>query len=111
MKKNVFVIGLNELNRERLKRLRGAEEIEFHGVLDPAAVYETQEFDIPAMLRQAEAELSGFDGTIDAIVGYMDFPVSTMLPILCRKFNVRSPSLESLLKCEHKYWSRVVQRE
>ena len=111
MKKNVFVIGLNDMNRERLQRLRGADEIEFHGLIDPAAVYETQEFDIPAMLQEAEDALSSFDGTIDAIVGYMDFPVSTMLPILCRKFNVRSPSLESLLKCEHKYWSRVVQRE
>jgi biotin carboxylase len=111
MKKNVFVIGLNEINRERLQRLRGADGIAFHGLIDPAAVYDTQEFDIPAMLQEAEAQLSSFDGTIDAIVGYMDFPVSTMLPILCRKFNVRSPSLESLLKCEHKYWSRVVQRE
>ena len=62
------------------------------------------------MLQEAEGQLNSFDGSIDAIVGYMDFPVSTMLPILCRKFNVRSPSLESLLKCEHKFWSRSVQR-
>jgi hypothetical protein len=109
--KNVFVIGLNEINRGRLQRLRGAEDITFHGVIDPAAVYETEDYDIPAMLAEAEATLSAFDGKIDAIVGYMDFPVSTMLPILCRKFGVRSVSLEALLKCEHKYWSRTVQRE
>jgi hypothetical protein len=54
MKKNVFVIGLNEINRERLERLRGADEIAFHGLIDPAAVYDTQEFDIPAMLQEAE---------------------------------------------------------
>jgi len=111
MKKNVFVIGLNDFNRERLQRLRGAEEIEFHGVIDPALIYEAEVFNIPAMLEAAERQLSEFDGAIDAIVGYIDFPVSTMLPILCRKFNVRSVSLEALLKCEHKYWSRVVQRE
>ncbi|MDZ7825168.1 MAG: hypothetical protein U5R48_02935 [Gammaproteobacteria bacterium] len=63
------------------------------------------------MLAEAEARLDAFDGSIDAIVGYIDFPVSTMLPILCRKFGTRSTSLESLLKCEHKYWSRSVQRE
>ena len=111
MKKNVFVIGLNDFNRERLQRLRGAEEIEFHGVIDPALIYEAEVFNIPAMLEAAERQLSEFDGSIDAIVGYIDFPVSTMLPILCRKFGTRSVSLEALLKCEHKYWSRVVQRE
>ena len=42
MKKNVFVIGLNEINRERLQRLRGADGLAFHGLIDPAAVYDTQ---------------------------------------------------------------------
>lgn len=111
MKKNIFVIGLNAFNLDKLKRLRGAEDMEFHGVIEPAAVYDTEEFDIPAMLAEAEAQLSAFEGSIDAIVGYMDFPVSTMLPILCQKFGVRTTSLESLLKCEHKYWSRRVQKE
>lgn len=83
----------------------------FHPLLTPAQVYETQEFDIPSMLAEAEATLNAFDGSIDAIVGYMDFPVSTMLPILCKKFGTRNASLESLLKCEHKYWSRQVMRE
>ncbi|WP_026988237.1 ATP-grasp domain-containing protein [Fodinicurvata fenggangensis] len=111
MKKNIFVIGLNAFNLDKLKRLRGAENYEFHGLIDPAKVYDTEIFDIPAMLAEAEEKLRAFDGSIDAIVGYMDFPVSTMLPILCNKFGVRTTSLESLLKCEHKYWSRVVQKE
>lgn len=111
MKKNVFIVGLNDFNLEKLKRLRGADELEFHGVIEPAAVYDTEEFDIPAMLTDAEERLTDFDGSVDAIAGYMDFPVSTMLPILCKKFGKLTPSLESLLRCEHKYWSRVVQRE
>ena len=111
MKKNVFVLGLNDLNAQRLKRLRGVEDVEFHGLLDPAIVYETESFNIPAMLEVAERQLAQFNGTVDAIIGYMDFPVSTMLPLLCTKFGTRSTSLESLLKCEHKYWSRVTQSE
>ena len=109
--KNVFIIALNDFHHQRLKRLRGAEDIAFHGLIDPAKVYETEEFDIPGMLKEAEDQLNAFDGTIDAIAGYMDFPVSTMLPILCNKFGARTTSLESLLKCEHKYWSRSVQHE
>ncbi|CUH41018.1 urea carboxylase [Jannaschia seosinensis] len=111
MTKNVFVVGLNDLNAERLTRLRGVDDVVFHPLLTPAQVYETQEFDIPAMLTEAEATLDAFDGSIDAIVGYMDFPVSTMLPLLCAKYGTRNASLESLLKCEHKFWSRSVMAE
>ncbi|KAA9009343.1 ATP-grasp domain-containing protein [Histidinibacterium aquaticum] len=111
MTKNVFVVGLNDLNAARLKRLRGVEDVEFHQLLTPAQVSETQDFDIPAMLAEAEAKLDAFDGSIDAIVGYIDFPVSTMLPILCKKYGTPQASLEALLKCEHKYWSRKVMAE
>ncbi|SLN41531.1 acetyl-CoA carboxylase biotin carboxylase subunit [Roseivivax jejudonensis] len=111
MTKNVFVVGMNELNAERLTRLRGVDDVKFHPLLTPAQVSETQDFDIPAMLAEAEATLDAFDGSIDAIVGYIDFPVSTMLPILCEKYGTPQASLESLLKCEHKYWSRSVMRE
>ncbi|MDT8895597.1 ATP-grasp domain-containing protein [Halomonas sp. I1] len=109
--RNVFVVGLNDVNRERLEHLRGADGCRFHGVIAPAAVYDTEVFDIAAMLEEATEQLEAFDGNVDAIVGYMDFPVSTMLPILCERFGTRSPSLASLLKCEHKYWSRKVQKE
>ncbi|WP_431025232.1 ATP-grasp domain-containing protein [Halomonas sp. H5] len=109
--RHIFVVGLNEANHERLRRLRGAEHWQFHGIIEPAAVYDTEEFDIAAMLAEATAELEAFGEPIAAVVGYMDFPVSTMLPILCERFGTRTTSLESLLKCEHKYWSRRVQRE
>lgn len=109
--KNIFVVGLNDFNRQRLEQLRGADRYRFHGVIAPEQVYDTEVFDIAAMLDEATRQLEAFEGRIDAIAGYMDFPVSTMLPILCERFGTRTTSLESLLKCEHKYWSRRVQRE
>lgn len=111
MNKNIFIIGLNEFNREKLSRIRGAENYTYHGVIDPEDVYNTEIFPIPDMLRRAEEQINKFGGQVDAIAGYMDFPVSTMLPLLCRRFGAVSTSLESLLKCEHKYWSRLVQEE
>lgn len=111
MTRNVFVVGMNQLNADRLRRLRGVDDVVFHPLLTSEAVSDTQEFDIPAMLAEAEATLDAFDGSIDAIVGYIDFPVSTMLPLLCKKYGTRNASLESLLKCEHKYWSRKVMAE
>jgi hypothetical protein len=113
-KKNIFVVGLNEFNRALLERTPHAAEYEFHGLLDPAEVYDTYEFPIPDMVRRSIEQIREFEqatgGSVDAICGYMDFPVSTMLPLICREFGTRSPTIEGLLKCEHKYWSRVEQK-
>jgi biotin carboxylase len=111
MTNHIFLIGLNDFNLTKLKHIRGASAHVYHGVLDPAEVYDTEVFPIPEMLDRAERAIRDSGVPVDAIAGYMDFPVSTMLPILCAKFGTRTPGLESLLKCEHKYWSRVVQRE
>ncbi|NIR30112.1 MAG: ATP-grasp domain-containing protein [Gammaproteobacteria bacterium] len=110
MTRNVFLIGLNDFNLQKLRTIRNAENYNFHGIIDPAAILETEHFPMKQLIETAEAELRAFDGSIDAIAVYMDFPVSTMWPILCRKFGLPSPTLESLLKCEHKYWSRVEQK-
>jgi biotin carboxylase len=109
--KNIFLIGLNDFNLAKLQRIRGAENYHYHRVIEPAAVYDTEYFPMADMLDEARTQLRAFDGSIDGITGYMDFPVSTMLPVLCQEFGTRMTSLESLLKCEHKYWSRLVQRE
>jgi biotin carboxylase len=69
------------------------------------------EIPVDDLLREAESRIEAFDGHIDAIVGFWDFPVSTIVPVLCRRFGLRGASLESVLRCEHKYWSRLVQRE
>ncbi len=113
--KNIFVVGLDEINRALLERTPHASEYIYHGLLDPAEVYETYEFPIPEMVQRSVAQIRAFQKhtgqSVDAICGYHDFPVSTMLPIICREFGVRTPGLESLIKCEHKYWSRLEQQK
>ncbi len=106
---------MNDFNRSLLERTPHAPEYRFHSLLDPAEVLETYEFPIPDMVRRSIDQLRRFQKetgeSVDAVCGYMDFPVSTMLPLICEEFGTRSPSLESLLKCEHKYWSRVEQQK
>jgi len=113
--KNVFLIGLTDTDLARLHCIRNADRYVFHGVLDPAEFMGTYDFPIKNMLMRAEAQLRRWEAdsgqTIDGIGAYLDFPVSTMLPILCNRLGRRGPELESLLKCEHKYWSRLVQNE
>jgi hypothetical protein len=109
--KNIFVIGLDEPNRATLRALPDAGNLRFHQLLSLDELRHGETIDVAALLDKAQAELEGFDGSIDAIVGYWDFPVTQMVPILCDRFGLRSASLEAVLKCEHKYWSRVEQSE
>ncbi|GHA71128.1 hypothetical protein GCM10010330_24890 [Streptomyces tendae] len=108
--KNVFVVGLDEANLPTLQAVPGAQSLRFHGLL---TVEELQdgEVSVPDILEKAQRELDAFEGSIDAIVGYWDFPGSTLVPILGERYGTRTTSLESVVKCEHKYWSRLEQRE
>ncbi|MFF5992699.1 ATP-grasp domain-containing protein [Prauserella flavalba] len=109
MPENIFVLGLDDANREVLERLPGAENYRFHGLLDVGAM-RIGDTDYERLLDRANRELDAFDGPVHAITGYWDFPVTSLVPALCEPRGLPCPSLESIAKCEHKYWSRLEQR-
>ncbi|WP_223830588.1 ATP-binding protein [Nocardiopsis quinghaiensis] len=108
--KNVFVVGLDERNLEILRRTPTGRNCRFHQLLDLDEL-QAGEVDINPLIAKAERILDDFDGSVDAIVGYWDFPVTLLVPILCSSRGLPSASLESFVKCEHKYWSRLLQSE
>ncbi|WP_280256415.1 ATP-grasp domain-containing protein [Nocardia wallacei] len=105
---DIFVLALDEGNLRTLERIPDAEKFRYHALL---GVEETQEGEIPIedLLHKAERTLSEFDGEIGAIVGYWDFPTTALVPMLCKRFGLPSANLEAVVKCEHKYWSRLEQ--
>ena len=108
-KLNVFVVGLDPFNLRLLRNVRHAERYAFHPLYGLEEIAYAPRFDIEALLEKGRRILSGFDGPIDAIVGYWDFPSIAMTPILRRELGLPGPSLESVLRCQHKYWSRIEQ--
>lgn len=106
---NIFVFGLTDFNLDRLQRIRGAERLRFHRLLDREELVERDHYPIREILDHARQRLDDFPGPIDGIVHYIDFPVSTIVPVLAREYGLPSASLEAVLTCEHKYWSRVEQ--
>ena len=110
MPTDIFVIGLDDENEQVLRRLPFAEAYRFHGLLGPDDL-QHGEIDFEALLEKARRQLDAFGGEIGAIVTYWDFPASTLVPLLCRRYGLPSVPLEAVLKCEHKYWSRLEQRE
>ncbi|MFE6159463.1 acetyl-CoA carboxylase biotin carboxylase subunit family protein [Streptomyces sp. NPDC056486] len=109
MPHNIFVLGLDEANLPTLRAVPDAQDYVFHPLLTVEEL-QSGEVSVPGLLAEAEKVLDAFDGHIDAIVGYWDFPVSTLVPILSERYGTRSTSLDSVVKCEHKYWSRLEQQ-
>ncbi len=105
------MIGINSFNHEKLKSLKNFESYHFYGLIPPEEAEDADHYNIPAMMSDIQSKLAAFNGSVDAIVTYIDFPISMMTPLLRQQYGLLSPSLESILKCQHKYWSRVVQKE
>lgn len=108
---NIFVVGLDDFNLVQLQQLHNADQYRFYSLIPYRSIKGPVRDPIDQLLQQAYERLDTFEGSIDAIVGYWDFPVSTILPILRQRHNLTGPSLEAVLKCEHKYWSRCLQQE
>lgn len=106
----VYVLGSDDQNLQVLRDAPDLADCRFHPLLD---WYEDAHDDVSVadLLDKATEHLRTADVRPDAIIGYWDFPISTMIPLLCERFGLRSASLESVVKCEHKYWSRLEQQK
>lgn len=111
MKKNIFVVGLDDFHLAQLQELRRSSEYRFHPFLSYEEVKHVRIFPVQELLHHAEQLRAEFVGNVDAVIGFWDFPVSTVLPLIQKQLGLTGPSLISVLKCEHKYWSRIVQKE
>lgn len=109
MPKNVFIVGVEEHNQRILTDLPDAEQFRFRPLLTFAEIY-GDEIRLVDVLETAYRRLDEFDGTVDAIIGFWDFPVSTILPLLRERVGLPGARLASIVMCEHKYWSRLTQR-
>ncbi|MEX2524502.1 MAG: ATP-grasp domain-containing protein [Gammaproteobacteria bacterium] len=106
---NVFIIGLDSLVEEQLKHIPHASLYNIMPLLTQDEITRAPEYDMRALTEKSEKVLDSFPGSIDAIVTCWDFPSNLLAIPLRSKRGLPSPALEAALRCEHKYWSRVVQ--
>src|SRR5699024_7354209 len=85
MARTVFMLGLDQHDLEILRRLPGAGELAFHRLLSVEEL-QGEHIDVPVLLDRAVQQLEAFDGPIDAIVSFWDFPMVVMVPILCARY-------------------------
>ena len=111
MVKNIFVAGLDVFHLSQLKSLKSAHDYKFHSLISYNKIKCSKRFPVREFVEDSCRNLKNFQGNVDAVVGFWDFPVSTLLPYIRGELNLIGPSLQAVLKCEHKYWSRVLQSE
>lgn len=108
---NVFVLGLDQFNRTQLEGLPAAQQrYRFVELLDHRTVRGCQHYSVEDWLERCRTQLDDFDGAVDAIVSFWDFPVTETAAVLCAERGLVTPGLESVLRCQHKLWSRELQR-
>lgn len=107
-KLNIFVMGMTDFQRQELETVADADNYRFHSLLSAEEVVE-EHATFNDLLDRAHRQLKAFRGSVDAIISHWDFPTSCLVPVLRAEYGLPAPSLESLLKCEHKYWARLEQ--
>lgn len=112
MTTNVFILGLDEFQLGELRTVREAGERTFHNLLDvDVLTIRNGDHHFKRLLSDARQQLERFPGSVDAIIAHWDFPASVIAPVLCREYGIPAPPLESVFKCEHKYWGRLEQKK
>jgi hypothetical protein len=110
-KRNIFIVGLDAFNREKLERLPHSAGCDFHAALDVSDIRNVDSYDMPALIDKASGAMEAFSGTLDGVASYWDFPGTLLVAILAERFGLPGPSLSAMFKCEHKYWSRLEQQK
>jgi len=110
-KKNIFIVGYDEFNLEELIQLSYSKEYNFHSLCGREELQQAEGGSFNDILKKCRQRLKDFDGSIDSVIAYWDFPAEAICPILRKEYGMPYNTLESLEKCEHKLWSRIAQQK
>lgn len=111
MKKQICVIGIDDFNNEMLNAFDEAEQYNYHSVLDVSELQHQKKYSIQNLLEKAISNIDSLDIAPDAVIGFWNFPVTCLTPLVAKHYNLPHLPLDALIKCEHKYLSRTEQKK
>jgi len=94
-----------------LNAFNEAEKYEYHSVLDVSELQHRKKYPMQNLLDKAISNIDTLDSSPDAIVGFWNFPVTCLTPLVAKHYKLPHLPLDALVKCEHKYLSRVEQKK
>lgn len=109
MTRTLAVIGVHPTLRPRLDDIGRERDFRVLPVLSFAQVRHAARYDVDELLQAARADLG--DADVDGVATYWDFPSSCLAAILADERGLPGPGLRAVTSFEHKYWSRLLQRD
>jgi len=111
-KQRIFVLGADDYNLGLIRALDGAEEWELISALTKDDVQPPSgRIDFDDLYQQARSVIDDHGGEPDAIIGYLDFPVTPLEALLRQDFGLPGAKPEAVARLEHKYWTRLEQKK
>jgi hypothetical protein len=114
-KKNLFVVNLKYyMDPVHAEILHDTENYTLHEIkipIEPICNAMAKKNTAPNLLKSTKKMLEKFPGKADGVIGYDEYPTSTLVPVLNEQCGLNLLSSSSVIKCEHKYWSRLEQKQ
>lgn len=111
LNKRICVIGIDEFNSKKLNVFEGSQEYDYYPILDVSELQHCDTYNMEELMNKAMDQIDDLDNTPDAIVGFWNFPVTCLTPMLAREYSLPHLPLDALIKCEHKYLGRLEQEK
>src|SRR6056297_349072 len=109
-RKTVVVIGADDHNLEMIRAIPEADQWNIERVLEWEDVQPDHgRIDFDDLYRTAREKIDALDDGPDAIIGYLDFPVTSLVALLTRDYGLPGATPEAVACCEHKYWMREIE--
>lgn len=111
-KKTVFVVGSDDYNMDLIRRIPDAGKWDVVSALTWGEMQPSSgQVDFDALYDHAVTMIDEHDRKPDAIIGYLDFPVTPLVCLLIRDYGLVGPTPGAIARCEHKYWMRLIQSQ
>ncbi len=94
-----------------MRHLPDARHTNVLPALDVDELRGVEHFAFERLLELAWQRLRDSPAPVHGVATFLDFPATDLVPILAARAGVPGPSLEAVLRCDHKYWSRLVQAQ
>lgn len=109
-RKTIVVIGADDHNLALIEAIPESRHWNIERVLEWEDVQPDHgRIDFDDLYRIAREKIDALDGGPDAIIGYLDFPVTSLVALLSRDYGLPGASPEAVACCEHKYWMREIE--
>jgi hypothetical protein len=105
----VDVVGLDEFNHGLLRSIY-RDDCDFRALLAFDEVKGLERYPLLDLAETGLGRAMRERPVPDAVMGFWDFPVTTLFPWLARELGLPGPDPQSALAMEHKFWSRRLQR-